>query len=301
LEIPEELPRDDKGDVTCVTCHNPHGSDSYTHFIRERYAVHFEKKKGTDVHVQDLFVCSSCHVESSAFNITKDSHELRFGGDDIMLCVSCHVRARSHHPVGLPLPEKMSKRLTETGNVVSPDKLGRISCTTCHTNNCDTEDKHMSVYSFTAIPADLTLCWYCHDKETLREANPHESNASELNDRCMFCHDRPPVKGLQKSGGSYFVSSVRLMCLRCHENINPKDLMHVTVYPVEGMLAKMAAISEETNIPFPLANDGRLTCTTCHNAHFSKKDSHRTRLVGESMCTMCHPGGGFTGYENTHK
>jgi predicted CXXCH cytochrome family protein len=45
MQIPQELPLDDQGQVTCITCHAPHGKEGYPDMLRKPPAE----------------ICQSCH------------------------------------------------------------------------------------------------------------------------------------------------------------------------------------------------------------------------------------------------
>jgi len=288
LDLPASLPRGPGGRVTCITCHAPHGSSSVTHHIREEYAAYFERGKEDDPHVNDRHACPSCHLGKGPEKITRDSHELRLQGDMILLCISCHVRARSHHPVGTPLPEAMARRV-ETKGKLPLDGEGRITCITCHTNNCETNEQGRSLRFYDAQKGDLSLCWFCHPKEEWAKTNPHRKTIDNTTEGCVFCHDRPPIKGLEKHEDLYFISDVRMICLRCHETLSNFDRSHVGKAATPRMTEALAKFGKEKDTQIPLDRDGRLTCTTCHNAHFAaNQDEHRTRLGFVEMCLRCH-------------
>ncbi|GAB4263834.1 MAG: hypothetical protein Kow0054_27750 [Deferrisoma sp.] len=288
LDLPDELPRGPGGEITCATCHNPHGSSRFTHFLREAYGLHFERGLQENPHQNDRYACRGCHVEAAPERITKARHDLRFQGDAILLCVSCHVTARSHHPVGVPLPPEMAARLRDAG-ALPLDPEGRTTCITCHTNNCETGAQHMSVRRYDPKRFRLDLCWGCHEKEKFAATDPHRKTVDDTTEGCVFCHDRPPVKGLERAEDLYFVSQVKMICLRCHEDLSDQDVSHMGKPPPDWMLERLRQAAEARATEFPLERDGTLTCTTCHNAHFSAKDDrHKTRLPSRDMCALCH-------------
>ncbi len=288
LELPEGLPRGPEGAVTCVTCHDPHGSSEYTHYIREEYARHFERNVEANPHRDERSACRACHVRRTPEELTREDHELRFQGDAMLLCISCHARARSHHPVGMPLPEAMGARLAERGGLPL-DRNGRLVCTSCHTNSCASGQQRMALRHYDPRRMDLSLCWKCHPKEEFAQIDPHRKVVDDSTDGCVFCHDRAPVKGLEKAEDLYFVSQVKMICLRCHENLSDSDVSHMGKTPSPEVVERLQRFAAERGTEFPLDREGRFTCTTCHNAHFSAKDDrHKTRLPTREMCGLCH-------------
>jgi predicted CXXCH cytochrome family protein len=147
----------------------------------------------------------------------------------------------------------------------------------------------MSVRHYDAKRMRLELCWMCHPKEEFATTDPHRKTVEGATDGCVFCHDRPPVKGLERAADLYFVSQVKMICLRCHEDLSDQDASHMGKPPTPAILQRLRGYAAEKAIEFPLDRDGRFTCTTCHNAHFSVKDKqHKTRIPRREMCALCH-------------
>lgn len=292
LKLPENLPREKNGEIGCHTCHEPHGSTRYTHYIREEYAANYEREKGTTPHLPDKDACALCHTSSHNFEITRADHELRFSGDHLMLCLSCHPRARAHHPVGITLDRQMSGRLRSKGGL----PLGKeeiITCITCHTTNCDRETYKIATRDYRKNPPDFALCWKCHDREQQATQNPHAENVAKGEDdpRCLICHEKVPTRGHDKPEEMYFVSSINMMCLRCHENYSVGTFMHGrnNAAPKPAMLERIKALEEEKGIRLPLEINGTVECTTCHSAHFDKSlGGKRVRLPLMELCRVCH-------------
>jgi len=286
MEVPEGLPRDANGEITCVTCHDPHGSSSNTHYVRQAYAEHFVRLNEYKPHKNDRFSCRSCHVDKPE-NITKGNRNLRFQDDVTMLCISCHARSRNHHPVGSLVPDKMQARLKEKGGL--PLEGGTISCITCHSTNCSSGDLSVSVRYYNSYMRNLSLCWFCHDKEEGKKVNPHKKSIEKNNGSCNLCHDRPPVKGMSKSGDLYFITDFRMMCNLCHGGAGCKNFFHVRKKLSQEMEDNLTAFCSEKNVSFVFGPDDIVTCVTCHNAHFSADSGeNKTRYTMEILCPACH-------------
>ena len=71
-------------------------------------------------------------------------------------------------------------------------------------------------------------------------------------------------------------------CMNCHQEV--MVVSHPVDFPVKRPLPGM----------FPLENDSRLTCNTCHNVESSSDKLLRTTQRGDSFCSLCHDESFFT-------
>lgn len=99
---------------------------------------------------------------------------------------------------------------------------------------------------------------------------------------CFECHEKLPVKG----GARILKSDIEKVCYRCH------DFKKRFTHPAIGAKPKKASVS----LDFPLYQDGRVTCVTCHDVHMSavnkltgKKTYYlRRAITGKKFCYSCH-------------
>ncbi len=274
LEIPKELKLDKDGNWTCVTCHQPHGTIDTTHYILTPFVEFMERGKGENPHKPDFFACTACHAESTEASIRVPGFMLRYRGDINIMCISCHVTDRGHHPTGLDLPEAMSARLAESGADLPLDEEERISCYTCHNNQCDIEEFSMTVRQYDAKTYNTALCWNCHDQSEYSQSTPHTPNP----DTCTHCHETRPVEGM---GQSTLMAVSLMVCLHCHD---------VKPHPMgKSHLAKPSEVID-VNPSLPLSKTGEVTCVTCHDPHYDPEGRpHRLRVAeAASICNMCH-------------
>jgi hypothetical protein len=273
LSIPPNLPLDSDGNWSCVTCHDPHGTISTTHYIRPVFAQSMEKDKDENPHTDDFSTCKGCHLESNEESMRLPGNSLRFRGDIAVLCISCHITDRGHHPTGIRLPDVMAERYESEGRALPFDENSRINCYTCHDNQCSTETFKMNIRYYDAKSYDTTLCWSCHDKTSYTTSNPHTQNPKT----CTLCHEGRPTKGVSSS-----LSAVPLMvCLHCHE---------VKPHPMgKPHLAKPSDVIQ-VDPSLPLTKTGEVTCITCHDPHYDPEGRpHRLRVPEPaSICNMCH-------------
>jgi len=106
---------------------------------------------------------------------------------------------------------------------------------------------------------------------------PHEFDRTE----CMDCHLDNPNTGDPRK----LRAPESLLCMRCHS-----DLKETVSHPVDVKPEKVKIPSD-----MPLAEDGTLTCSTCHNVHGKYIDvfgnrTHflRRQVSGVRFCILCH-------------
>lgn len=272
-QIPKTLPRDAKGGVVCITCHDPHGTTTTTHYIRPAYAKNLEEGKGEKPHKPDYYTCKACHNESNEKALRLPGSNLLYRGDIIVLCLSCHVTARTHHPTGVGIPEYMQERASKTDFVILLDEDSKITCYTCHTNQCDSGTFEMVEREYDPVTYKTDLCWNCHDPKEYAKVSPHVDDYR----RCTYCHDSTPVKGYDPQ-----LMAVPLMvCLHCHE---------VKPHPLGKPHLKEPTDIIKVDPNLPLSKEGRVVCVTCHNPHADPNgNKNRLRVAdGKKMCGMCH-------------
>ncbi|MDA8122641.1 MAG: hypothetical protein M0Z38_08770 [Deltaproteobacteria bacterium] len=276
--LPGKLPRGKDGAVNCGTCHDPHGTESTLHFLRETYVEFLEAGRYLNPHsAGDYSGCRGCHAGISTKK--EDMRKNRkYGGDDLLICLSCHGSMDACHPILVKLGPDMRPG---TGLPLSKD--GKITCLTCH-NPMPVSGKGLDLREWKPGDPRNAICFRCHDKADLSGRNPHSSMTDR--ESCRFCHDTMTDPTNEDSSRVSFISNTRLICLRCHsQDAHPMGVDHM-VHP-----------RMEIPEPFRLDGKGRITCTTCHNPHIQAKGTgeeagRRKRFVvedeGQVICTRCH-------------
>jgi hypothetical protein len=212
-------------------------------------------------------VCTSCHVDEEDYELKSEDHN--------ELCNSCHGETSppvsSHHPLrmvtnAVAIPEDWP---------VSGDSL---TCLTCH---LPSHDENIGKYMFLrdydeARPQDF--CGRCHRLWEMRD--PH----AEANEQkgCDLCHHGSPKPGEDTLKSVRFYAYPTVLCLRCHD-----------VIPHPGGYDHTAAIDSNTakllSAKFPLLQDERISCSTCHNPHVVDS-SFKVRQMTQTplACPGCH-------------
>jgi predicted CXXCH cytochrome family protein len=88
---------------------------------------------------------------------------------------------------------------------------------------------------------------------------------------CSFCH-------LPHTGGKGMLlkTPVNDLCLECHPDR-------------EGMKEHRVDITPSMHVKnFPLSDEGKLTCITCHDPHRSSSPN-LLRMGASELCLECHP------------
>ena len=150
---PEGLAARPDGGLTCLTCHT--GGDSPVldpenpNFLR---GAPYESRNDIcwNCHQQEEFSslnphekinnlegCEFCHptkpdLEKLKAGITQ---QVKFKGDIVLLCIRCHddnPHPSGHDHTGAPDKEIMKEKRIEIPKIFPLDRLGRMTCATCH-------------------------------------------------------------------------------------------------------------------------------------------------------------------------
>lgn len=159
------------------------------------------------------------------------------------------------------------------------DEQGRLQCSTCHGQK-DMEDKPFDevdkkARDFLRAGPYKTLdvfCANCHDEKEHRRDNIHlmlNVDGSVKKDHCTYCHEevheerdrphRPEELKLRLSAGR--------MCYGCHLKTPHFNAWQHQAKPGREMLEHMKKSAEREGTIFPLDEEGRVTCITCHTPH----------------------------------
>ncbi len=267
---------------------------SMEHLLRRDSMVHSGKS-----------ACVTCHRTTTPSS--SDSGSSFAGGiDPSAACLDCHHYNVNHHPVNVAPDGEYARKATGA----LPLYDGQVRCLTCHQAHTDAGCGNLK-----GTPALLrggpyadkrTLCFMCHYAEKYAEINPHKMLDENGNIRtvngsvvCLLCHtEKPDPSG--DPGNVEFKADVAFLCQRCHTPMKGTFLdSHLHITPSRSVRSLMKKNEKASDIAMPLALDGMITCSTCHNPHQSgvilRKAASagadapgRLRIAKEEMCTACH-------------
>ncbi|MBI4649909.1 hypothetical protein HY745_01155 [Candidatus Desantisbacteria bacterium] len=261
ISPPEELPRDSDGNVTCATCHNPHGTTETVHYLRREYVLSLEEEKFINPHFSKTH-CKACHLTEPKADDARDKVDFKYKGNFIALCNSCHGASANIHPVDIVPPVDMKVPADLPLN-----KEGKITCITCHDAGFVNRSVKYLIRGGENFAEVNELCYRCHEKEKFKKMNPHSKIKEER--KCMFCHIVPPNEDDDSPETVKIKTSIRLLCIRCHsDRPHPSNFKH---------LIRPAMVIPKT---YPL-DDGFITCTTCHDPHMGELKFKKKKKRGD--------------------
>lgn len=212
--------------------------------------------------------CTHCHEEAGGKYAPVPAEAIDH------ICFKCHDGRRAHqevHPVG---------RGFTNDQVVRPEGWplvnDRLVCSTCHDIRGlgHRPERPAANPAFLRGPIDrglVAFCSTCHVRSpTHRRYNPHvmvdEQNRA-IEARCGFCHESSMPAGTQavRTGEARLKRDEMTICLSCHRShVDYFDPGHIGAR-VPARIAENMRTSGHGRLP--LAPDGRITCSTCHNPH----------------------------------
>lgn len=182
------------------------------------------------------------------------------GANEVAYCSKCHTAG-----CPMPHPELVAVNWPTNGRVNLPG--GKVSCNSCHTPGF-----RRRVDAFLAQD-QKGLCAVCHfGAHALPDAHPYTT-------RCSSCHTSPRnelVTGHPATRN--MTADIDEECLRCHYD-------GAITHPVGIKNTKKPAPD------LPLAQDGAITCVTCHFGHSNQNQN--TQLLRANnrrggLCLKCH-------------
>jgi hypothetical protein len=245
--------------------------------------------------------CSECHERTP---VKGGNPYLKYNGDYQKLCNRCHHGQSPGycHPLEIPSPSNRTLTLPKD----FPLQDGRFTCETCHDMYRQCVRRRFDRYTLRGAPypRKTDFCYRCHDKKKYPERNAHHQILTDgaLDTRmCLYCHSKKPNEKTETYKEVTFIGDTRALCRRCHpvEGNHPGNFDHMAAPPSAKALKHMAEMTKRFDIILPLAQDGRMTCITCHNPHqkgviAADKPSakgadskFRERLPG-TLCIECH-------------
>jgi len=255
--------------------------------------------ENTNIHYTGRF-CNECHERTP---VQGGDIYLKFNGDYQQLCRCHHGMSPGYcHPLDI---------YSEPDNPLNipadfPLENGKSTCNTCHDVYQQCQKRLFDRQSLRGAPYLLKtdFCFRCHNKNKYKELNAHHqllADGKPDEKMCLYCHGQKPDEMTATYKEVTFIGDMRVLCRRCHqiEGNHAGNFDHMANMPsVEG-LRRMEAMKEKYDIILPLAEDGKMTCITCHNPHekgvipadrpsAKGADSKFRHRLPEKMCEECH-------------
>lgn len=250
------------GDINCLTCHKIHDS---AFSMRKDYAELLSGLGWQNPHGSKMF-CYKCHPEP----LDKDG-EVRFvtGFDLDKLCLNCHGKPDlpdSPHIWGVFSSEKTWKM----DYLGYPLNRGKLTCQSCHDEVCyDSRDPENPQFLRGGPYRDVDeFCFKCHMNTQVAFFSPHRQInqlGRIVEESCLFCH-----VGVPKNSGD--IDNIQLshdevsLCGSCHDIYPHPGVNHLIKLP-QKMITRKIQYERDHVVKIPLAEDGTVRCSTCHNPH----------------------------------
>ncbi len=275
------------GKISCPTCHDLHSSNRkllaektpeelcircHTDRADISANIHYGKSLEGDTPTgMTGDGCMPCHDPHKAQDLDKLLTTLDTAGQ---ICFECHDSRHtsliSHTPMGIPAWKIMTGEQLPLFNILGKrDKLGFMSCSTCHNVHDGS-----GAGSF-RVPYDdpPTLCITCHAAEATILGTAHDPANEGSTARCTKCHsvhsidERPAAWDLRIQGVGTWNDR---KCMPCHHTgpLDESPYHDPTSHPVNVALEFGKSLG---SLPlFDAMGDSggtRVVCSTCHNIH----------------------------------
>ncbi|MBI5904592.1 MAG: hypothetical protein HZB86_03440 [Deltaproteobacteria bacterium] len=251
------------GNLLCTTCHKTHDA---TFSMRDAYAQVLWEGKVPNPHGSRQF-CFACHPGK-----IREGEEIRFaaGRDNNRLCNECHLRPgvrKAPHVIDLTSSEG-TWRMDYLGY---PLNQGKLTCSTCHDEVSHGKPDSANPKFLRGGPyADPDrFCYRCHSEEKEVYDNPHrqvDAFGRVRGESCRFCHKGIPDPDRRKPEDLELVGEDASVCSNCHQ-IRPHPGAEHGVLLKGEKLARKEEYEKRHQVRLPLAADGKIKCSTCHNPH----------------------------------
>ncbi len=281
------------GEPLCTTCHKTHES---TYTMRQVYAETLWEGKVPNPHGSRM-LCFACHTGR-----IKEGQEIRLttGRDNIKLCNACHTKPgvkKSPHIVDATSSEG-TWRMDYLGY---PLNQGKLVCSTCHDEVSHGKRDPANPKFLRGGPyADPDkFCYRCHLEDKDVYNNPHrqvDGFGRIRAESCLFCHRNNPDAGKDVPANREMVAEDRVVCSNCHQLRAHPGVDHLILLKGEKA-ARKEEYERRQQIRLPLAGDGKITCSTCHNPHAKGVLKGESGVGGGSkwrvpdfreVCAPCH-------------
>lgn len=229
---------------------------------------------------------------------------MKYNGDYQLLCNRCHHGMSSGYCHPLVTNPESDRSLKMPADF--PLQNGQFTCNTCHDVYRQCVQRRFDRYTLRGAPyaRKMDFCFRCHNKEKYQALNAHhqiQADGALDTKMCLYCHKKKPDEKTATYNEVTFIGDTRALCRRCHpiEGNHPGNFDHMAVPPSAKALKHMAVMKKTHGIILPLAQDGKMTCITCHNPHEKMvlaadkpsakgADSKYRERLPETLCIECH-------------
>lgn len=247
--------------------------------------------------------CVACHRLAEPVTDGVADHVFPDGSDPAAFCLDCHHASENHHPVG-QVPAAISTKASLSS---FPLFDGKITCLTCHVAHAGPrlEEPRKLLRGGPSVDR-RDICFRCHFAESYASMNPHRMLNRDGSIRqiagepvCLLCHREQPRRDSAPEEVT-FKADIAFLCWRCHPPMPGEFLQkHFQQKPREMTRRTMEETERSQDISLPLASDGHVTCSTCHNPHqpgvLDRRAAQagagspgRLRLARQTVCSACH-------------
>jgi|GEM_PF-1145182 len=257
MKTPELLPLDDRGNITCTTCHRMHDPTAEYKLLRGFLDGEFQHRRDLcfSCHGADFSElnphraqggqkrCTFCHV--TVPSLTDTAETVRFRTNVIQMCNFCHDVQSRFHPLNVD------------PNIEIPDGLprgkdGSINCGTCHNPHGEADTVHFL------------------RKQYVQSIEVGTGRAHGEDPDCNACH-----VGKQTPGEPVklrFGANITVLCNSCHGTSSD-------IHPVDIRIPRGIRRPDE----LPLSEDKRITCLTCHDVECKVFDRQEKKEADVSL------------------
>jgi hypothetical protein len=257
--------------------------------------------ENTNIHFTGRY-CGECHERTP---VKGGDTYLKYSGDYQRLCGRCHRGLSPGYCHPLDVNTEPRQPLTTPDGF--PLENGKFNCNTCHDVYRQCVKRRFDRYTLRGAPypRKMDFCYRCHNKKKYASLNAHRQirgNGALDTRMCLYCHQTKPDEKTATYKEVTFIGDMRALCRRCHPvgGNHPGNFDHMAGPPSAKALKHMAGMKKKFDIILPLAQDGKMTCVTCHNPHTKgviaavkpsakgADSKYRERLPGK-LCIACHP------------
>jgi hypothetical protein len=231
--------------------------------------------------------CNACHTPDetpTGFNVDPRS------------CLECH-EAQAHRDLIHPTDFAGNSAIAPSFQDAPLSPEGRATCLTCHGKACNIRRDNRAMLRGGPWPRQNDFCFTCHQGQDYAAIYPHDQHATTP--LCWLCHHPQ-----EQAEDFAFSAALELpqpdLCLKCHKDVQ-HEREHIGRILGESRLQPPPAETHadfirRTGISLPLAGDGSIQCSTCHDPGPSCAANNEgrglqpklLRAPREQICYACH-------------